>query len=261
MLNRLNTVAKTLLVMAALLGTTYWPAPAHGAETELIVSAAMSLRSAFEKISHEFEMRNPGVRVSLNFSSSGKLRQQIEAGAPVDVFASASKRHMDILEGKGRIDSASRRNFAGNSIVLATGSMGGPQKFVGLLSTEVKRIAMGNPDTSPAGRYAKETLASLGLWEKIKGKLVFVETVRQVLDYLSRNEVDAGLLYASDAALSIGEVKVAMSAPEGSHEAIVYPIAVVTGSRSPAVARDFIEMVNSEAGRLILLKSGFRVKG
>lgn len=258
----------TIIVMLCVLllsACALWATPAvvsadeDEGGSELMVSAAMSLRAAFERIARDYELSHPGVRIVLNFSSSGKLRQQIEAGAPVDVFASASAKHMDMLQQDGHIIASSRRDFAGNTIVLAASAEAAAtlRGFSDLLNSDVRRIAIGNPDSSPAGQYAKQTLINAGIWEQVSDKLVAVETVRQVLDYLARNEVEAGLLYATDAALNPRAVRVVASAPPGSHERIVYPIALVAQSEHAREALSFIAFVLSPQAQGILAQNGF----
>jgi molybdate transport system substrate-binding protein len=251
---------KRLALMAALM---FALAPVRAEASEIMVSAAMSLRGALEQVARAFEARTPGVRVTLNFSSSGALRQQIEAGAPVDVFASASARHMDMLENAGLVEAGTRRAFARNAIVMAV-PVGSPvpDGFMHLADSPVERIAMGNPDTSPAGQYAREALVSMGLWDAVRPKLVYAETVRQVLDYLVRAEVDAGLLYATDAALLPGAVRVAATAPEGSHSPVVYPVAVLSGSAEGGLARAFVEfLTESVVAHEALRAAGFAPPG
>lgn len=237
--------------------------PTRADASEIMVSAAMSLRGALEQIAREFEARTPGARVTLNFSSSGALRQQIEAGAPVDVFASASERHMDILESAGLVEAGTRRSFARNAVVMAVPvSSPAPGGFRHLADSSIERIAMGNPATSPAGQYAHDALVSMGLWEMVRPKLVYAETVRQVLDYLVRAEVDAGLLYATDAALLPGAVRVAATAPEGSHAPVVYPVAVLLGSAEKELARAFVEfLAESGVAHEALRAAGFALPG
>jgi molybdate transport system substrate-binding protein len=235
---------------------------AEAAES-LTVSAAMSLQNAFEDIGRVFEAKHSGVKVYFNFAGSGTLSRQIESGAPVDVFASASVRYMDDLERKGLIIKASRRNFAGNSIVLIVPSTSRFQisSIRGLLNEGVKRIAIGNPGTVPAGEYAEEVLKHFELWGKLRDKLIFAGNVRQVLDYVARGEVDAGMVYASDAGTRPDEVKIAAEVPAESHSAVVYPAAVVKGTGSKALAGEFIEMVTSENGQKILKNDGFKPLG
>ena len=228
---------------------------------ELTVSAAMSLKDAFEEIGGIFEKGRPGVKVVFNFSSSGKLRQQLLAGAPVDVFASASEKDMNLLEKAGLIYPTTRADFAGNVIVLIRPKGAeAPVSFNSLKDKRIMRIAMGHPDTSPAGAYSKEVLESLGLWEGLRPKLIFAETVRQALDYLLRGEADAAILYASDI-VQAGSVEIAERAPAGSHKPIVYPIAAVKGSFNKILSEEFIKLVTSPKGKDILRSKGFQAEG
>jgi molybdate transport system substrate-binding protein len=249
---------KKLILISMLVFSMALAGVAHA--QELTVSAAMSLRDAFKEIGTQFESAHPGVTVTFNFSSSGKLRQQIEGGAPVDVYASASQAHMDALEKEGLIVSDSRKDFAGNALVLARPKGSAlVSDFKSLENENVKRIAIGNPETSPAGKYAREVLTYLGLWDKVQPKLIYVETVRQVLDYLVRGEVDAGIFYASDAMLRKDDIEVVAIAPAGSHKPILYPIAAVKGSDKLDVARQFIEFLRSPKGKAVLKSKGFTV--
>ena len=225
---------------------------------EITVSAAASLRNAFSEIGTIYEEQT-GVRPNFNFAASGVLQQQIEAGAPVDVFASASPRQMDDVQSKGLILDETRRDFTGNSLVLVTPADSGldMRSFQDLTAAGVERIAIGNPKTVPAGQYAQELLTALGLWDELQPRFIPAENVRQVLDYVSRGEVEAGLVYASDAAIAEGRINIAAEAPKGSHEAIVYPIAVIKDSKNSAASIKFIELTLSETGQAILAKYGF----
>ncbi len=194
-----------------------------------------------------------------NFAASGDLARQIEAGAPVDVFASAAQKDMDDIDKKGLITAGSRVNFAANSVVLVKPVLTDIriESFEDLKKTEVKKIVIGNPKTVPAGRYAEEILRHLGLWDGVKDKLVFAEHVRQALDYVARNEVDAALVYSTDARAREKEVRIVMKAPDGSHRPAVYPIAVVRGAAVEFLARDFISLILSADGQRILKNDGF----
>ncbi len=223
------------------------------------ISAAISLKNAFEEIGNIFRERNPGVKLVFNFGGSGDLARQIEAGAPVDVFASAAQKDMDGIDRKGLILSGTRANFAGNGVVLVKPSLSSVriESFEDLRKAEVKKIVIGNPKTVPAGRYAEEVLKSLNLRDGITDKLVLAENVRQALDYVARNEVDAGMVYTTDAMIRSKEVTIVMKAPQGSHQPVVYPIGVVKGSKNESLARDFITFVVSGDGKDILKKYGF----
>ena len=227
---------------------------------EITVSAAISLKEAFAELGKSFEAGQKGTRVQFNLGASGDLVRQILAGAPVDVFASAGLIEMDELEQKGFTAPGTRMNFAGNTVVLAvpTASTLRLEGFSDLTRKEVKKIAIGNPQTVPAGRYAEQVLRSLQLWEPLKDKLVFAENVRQVLDYVARGEVDAGLVYATDALTRARDLKKVLPAPEGSHSPVVYPIAAVKGTKNEGLARAFIAWVISSEGKNIFERYGFK---
>jgi molybdate transport system substrate-binding protein len=226
---------------------------------EITVSAAISLKNAFEDIAAVFQERNPGAKVLFNFGASGDLARQIEAGAPVDVFASAAQRDMDDIDGKGLVASNSRKNFAGNAVVLIKPANSGIRinSMEDLERKEVGKIAIGNPKTVPAGRYAEEVLRHFNLQEAVKKKLIFAENVRQVLDYVARGEVDAGLVYSTDAMVRAKEVVVVMKLPEGSHQPVVYPVGVIKGTKEESLSRAFVDFIVSAEGQKILNRYGF----
>jgi molybdate transport system substrate-binding protein len=197
--------------------------------------------------------------VRLNLGASGLLQKQIEAGAPVDVFASAGLKQMDALQAAGLIENATRTVFARNSLVLIvpSGSKPVPHSFFELIRPGIVRLAIGNPKTVPAGQYAEQALKNMKLWERLQPRIVPAENVRQVLEYVSRGEVDAGFVYASDVPISRGKAVIAASAPPNSHDPILYPIAVVKDSSSKRKAAAFIDLVVGSAGQAIMEKYGF----
>ena len=224
---------------------------------ELIVSAAASLTNAFKDVGEKFEGANPGVKVVFNFAASGALLQQIESGAPVDVFASADQKTMDQAESKKLVQADTRKDFVSNKLVLIVPSeskmkITTPQD---LTAKEVTKIGMGNPDSVPAGRYAQEALTNEGIWETLKPKLINGESVRQVLDYVSRAEVEAGFVFSTDAAIAKDKVKVA--AVMEKLKPITYPIAVVAGTKNKEPAQRFVEYILKGEGQAILSKYGF----
>jgi molybdate transport system substrate-binding protein len=229
---------------------------------EITVSAGASLRDAFEEIGRLYEART-GRRISFNFGASGALQRQIEAGAPVDVFAGAGAQQMDALTDRNLIDRDTRRDFARNELVLVTPQNGAPQinSFPDLDATAVRRIAIGNPRTVPAGQYTEQVFNSLGLAAKLQPKLIMAEDVRQVLDYVTRGEVDAGVVYRTDAQVAGSSVRVVAVASESSHEPILYPIAVIRESRNREAARAFVELVTDAEGQGVLRRYGFGVTG
>lgn len=226
---------------------------------EITVSAAISLKNAFEEIGKTFLEKRAGVKVVFNFGGSGDLARQIEAGAPVDVFATAAQKDMEDIDRKGFVASNSRKNFAGNAVVLIKPANSNIpiNSMEDIRRKEVGKVSIGNPKTVPAGRYAEEALRHFNLWEGLKQKLIFAENVRQVLDYVARGEVDAGLVYSTDAMVRSKEVKVVMKLPEGSHEPVVYPIGVIKGTKEETLSRAFVDFIISPGGQRILNKYGF----
>lgn len=230
------------------------------AETrDITVSAATSLKNGFEEIGRLYEAKQ-GAKVSFNFGASGDLMKQIAGGAPVDVFASAAQKDMDEAGKQGYIVAATRADIAANSVVLIVpvGSKTSLKSFDGLVAADVKKIAIGNPKTVPAGRYAEEVFNYYKLLPAIKDRLIFTENVRQVLDYVAREEVDAGVVYATDAAARPKETIIVAVAPETSHKPVIYPIAMVKGAKSETLAKAFISLVLSPEGQKILQKYGFK---
>jgi molybdate transport system substrate-binding protein len=225
---------------------------------EITVSAAASLQEAFREIGAIYERQN-NVKINFNFASSGALQKQIEGGAPVDVFASAGKPQIDALASQNLILPETRRDFVQNELVLIVPAKSDvkPTSFVQILENEKARLAIGNPKTVPVGQYAEQTLVRLGVWEKLQGRLILAEDVRQVLEYVSRGEVEAGVVYVSDVKTAEDKVRIIASAPENSHEPILYPIAAVKDSKNQDAARKFIELVLSAEGQQILQKYGF----
>jgi molybdate transport system substrate-binding protein len=227
-------------------------------EGEILVSAAISLKDAFEEIGSIYE-KQTGVRVSLNLGASGLLQKQIEAGAPVDIFASAGERQMDVLQKRGLILAETRRNLVRNVLVLIVpdDSHLRIHSFAGLVRPEVAKLAIGNPKTVPAGQYAQQALKYMKLWDRLEYRLVLAENVRQVLEYVVRGEVEAGIVYASDVPIAHGKAVVAAAAPADSHDPILYPIAAVKATEHRSEAQRFIDLALSRTGQAVLAKYGF----
>jgi molybdate transport system substrate-binding protein len=227
---------------------------------EITVSAAISLKDSFEEIGRAFVAGHRGVKVSFNFGASGDLKRQIEGGAPVDVFASAGFQEMNELAQKGIVINSSVVAFVRNAVILIepAGSKLVLASFSDLKRGEVKKIAIVNPKTSPAGRYAQQVLTYFQLWDTIRDKLVFGESVRQVLDYAARGEVDAGMVYATDTWAVSDKVRVILQAPEESHEPIIYSIGVVKGTKNKLLAEEFVAFVASREAWQIFEKYGFK---
>ncbi len=170
----------------------FWGAQAGAAD--LVVSAAASLTAALNDIKPVFEASHPGTRLFYNFAASGILARQIEGGAPVDVFISAAPQPMDQLQAHGRILDGTRIGLLSNELVLVVpqGAQGRIKGFEDL--SGAARIALGDPGFVPAGQYAQQILRYLGLWESLRPRLIYGQDVRQVLEYVARAEVDAGIV-------------------------------------------------------------------
>lgn len=228
---------------------------------ELTVSAAASLVDAFGEIARDYQRAHPGTRVHLNTAASGVLLQQITHGAPVDVFASADALSMDQAAQRGLIVPAQRFVFAGNTLVVVVPlrAAAPPRQLQDLAAPAIRRIAVGNPDTVPAGRYARSALEAARLWQPLADKRITAQNVRQALDYVARGEVDAGFVYGSDAQAAKHRVRTAFVVPLA--QPIQYPIAQVARSANAQGARRFIAYVRSPAGQAILLRHGFAGAG
>ncbi len=248
----------TLALLAGCRAPTATDNAAPTPRVEITVSAAVSLKDAFTEIGQLYETRT-GARVNFNFGASGLLQKQIEQAAPVDVFASAGAKQMNELVAKGLISADTRRDFARNTLVLI-----GPRNalvplnaFEQLVRADVRKLAIGNPQTVPAGQYAAQALTKLGLWSALQPKLVLAEDVRQVLDYVARGEVEAGIVYQTDMAGGNGKVSVVATAHDDWHEPILYPIAIIKDSQQAAAAQQFVALVLGPDGQNVLTKYGF----
>jgi molybdate transport system substrate-binding protein len=231
---------------------------ARGERAELVVSAAASLTDAFNAIAPAFEKRHPGVDVRVNFAASGALYRQIEQGAPVDVYASANPKWMDRAVTGGFVARSGVFVFARNVLVLAV-PVDNPAAIAALsdlTAGRVTRLGIGTPATVPAGQYAQSALTDAHLLEGLRPKFIYCESVRQVLDYLMRGEVDGGFIYGTDAAKGGKRVRVVAQMP--LDDPVTYPIAVLKESRVPDLARRFVAFVTSEEGLDLLAGSGFR---
>lgn len=225
---------------------------------DLTVSAAASLTNAFREIGPLFEAQNPGTQVLFNFAASDALLAQISKGAPVDVFAAADQESMDRAEAQRLLTAGSRRNFVGNVLVVATPSDStlGLVALADLQRPEVERVALGAPGGVPVGRYAKAALEAARLWTALEPKAIYAQNVRQALDYVARGEVDAGFVYATDAAIMKDKVKVAFSV--SAETSIAYPIAAIAGSPNPVAAGKFVDFVSTAEAQAVLARYGFR---
>jgi len=227
-------------------------------QSALTVSAASSLTEAFTDIGAAFTKTNPDVPVTFNFAASGVLLSQIKQGAPVDVFAAAGTGELDIVAQEGKVADSSRVEFAGNRLVLVAPSKSTIVGWNDLKAKGVKHIAIGSPESVPAGRYARETLMHRNLWQAVEKKLVLGENVRQTLTYVQNGDADAGVVFVTDALKAGKKVRIVTKANAGvDHQPIIYPAAVIRGARHEAAGRRFVAFLKSPEAQAILTKHGF----
>jgi molybdate transport system substrate-binding protein len=220
----------------------------------LTVSVAASLENPMTDLAARYS----AAHVDLNFGGSGALAQQIARGAPADLFFSASSRSMDDLSKHNLILGGTRHDLLRNEIVLIAPSRSGVNSFDALAGPGVKLVALGDPDSVPAGEYGRETLVSMHLWDRVQSKLVLAKDVRQVLTYVETGNADAGIVYATDARTSQA-VKVVTVAPPESHGPVLYSVAVVRTTRDPDAARAFAAYLAGPEARAVFEASGFSV--
>lgn len=221
---------------------------------DLTISAAASLANAFDEMKEVFQKKYPDVTINTNYAASNPLLRQIVAGAPVDVFASADEATMDKAIAEKVADSSSRKIFARNDLVLIVPK--GENSIKNLQDLlKADRIAIGNPDSVPAGRYTRESLRNARLWDKLKSKFIQAASVRQALDYVARGEVDAGFVYGTDAR-QLGDKVDVVEVVEG-HDPVTYPIAICLTGKNQTDAQKFINFTLSPEGQAILAKYGF----
>lgn len=253
-----KAVLKAVLVLVVVLALAGCAGskPEKVDKPELKVSAAASLQKVMEELKGLYEQKHSGVTVKLNYASSGTLQQQIEQGAPVDVFVSAGKKQMDALWQQGLVDKPV--NVAGNSLVLivSAGQQNLPTDLQQLNAAGFQKIAVGTPETVPAGRYAKEALEHAGVWAAVFPKLVMAKDVRQVLVYVETGNTDAGLVYQTDA-LASSKVKIAYKIPAEYHGPITYPAALVKASQQQEAAGEFLKYLDTPAVQAVFRKYGF----
>ncbi|WP_367898458.1 molybdate ABC transporter substrate-binding protein [Leptospira sp. WS58.C1] len=211
-------------------------------EKEITVSAASSLTDVLKELGPAFKQKT-GVKAVFNFGSSGSLYQQIEKGAPVDVFISADRDFVDRGINTEVLESSTKTILLKNTLVLIQPKDGGfkIKKLEDLQLPEIKKIAIGNPSSVPAGKYTEEVLTKNNMNISLKEKFIPAENVRQVLDYVGREEVEAGFVYLTDAAIAESKVRVALTL--SGHKPIVYPGIVVTGTKNPEEAKTFLEFL------------------
>jgi len=224
----------------------------------LNVSAAASLTDALNEISTEYAKTSTD-KLLFNFAGSGSLMTQIEEGAPCDLYISASKEHMDELDTKGLIEESTRVDLLGNTLTLiASEESKDLVSMDSLVSDEVKSIAIGTPESVPAGKYASQSFEALGITEQVGPKLILGKDVRSVLDYVETGNVDCGLVYKTDALL-LKNGAIIQDVPQDYHKPIVYPMAVLRETQNKEAVTEFYEFLQTEYAKGVFKKYGFTV--
>ncbi len=247
------------MIRAILLSLIFFFGAAEAQAKDLLVFAAASLQTALDEACRQWQGQT-GQKISVSYAASGPLAKQIEAGAPADLFIAADLAWMDFLAARMAIHPESRVNLLRNDLVLVA-----PKSYPGtvVLSRDLDllallkdgRLAMGDPDSVPAGTYGRAALTSLGLYAKIEGRLARAESVRAALALVSRGEAPFGIVYASDAVADTGVRVVAMFA-EASHPPIVYPAALTRTGDPEAGA--FLRWLATPAAQAIFVRFGFK---
>ena len=228
-------------------------------KTEIMISAAASLKNCIQELSAMYTEKNPQVTITMNFGASGALQQQIEQGAPADVFFSAALKQMNALKEKGMMIDSSVKNILENKVVLITPKNAAALDFFeDLTGDSVKKIGVGEPKSVPVGQYTEQIFQNLGLTDKVASKLIFAKDVREVLSWVETGNVDAGVVYETDAKIS-KDVTICSTAPEGSHKKVIYPIGVVKTSKHAAEAQKFVDFLFSDAAKEVFARYGFTV--
>jgi len=249
----------TLLVVSCLWLAGILPArAADSQQPELLVFAAASLTNVLGELSAAWTSTS-NVPVKLSFASSSVLARQIEAGGKADIFISADQEWMDYLQARGLIDKSTRRNLVGNRLVLIAPADSKVELriapgFALAAALGGGRLSTGDPDTVPAGRYARSALVSLGLWDEIQDRLVRADNVRSAMMFVSRGEAPLGIVYTTDALID-PKVRIVDTFPADTHAPITYPAAALDASRGEAIA--FLNYLASPPARDTWKKFGF----
>ncbi|MFK7692558.1 molybdate ABC transporter substrate-binding protein [Paenibacillus sp. HJGM_3] len=228
------------------------------AKVELIVSAAASLTDALNEIQTKYERTNDRIRLKFNFGASGALQQQIEQGAPADLFISAAAKNMQALIDKQLVEASRQKPLLLNELVVVVpaADKAPPQMLEQLTGGAVKYLAIGEPQTVPAGTYAKEALTNAKLWDVLQAKIVQGKDVRQVLTYVETGNAEAGFVYKTDA-LSSSKVKTAFVVDPKTYTPVEYPAGIVKATKHDKEADEFYKYLFSKEAQDIFVKYGF----
>ena len=224
---------------------------------ELNISAAASLKEAMADLEAAYTSKNPEISFVVNYGSSGSLQQQIEQGAPCDLFISAGEKQMTALDEEGLLLDGTNKDLVKNSLVLISNNNSEITSIDSLTSDTVSKIALGEPSSVPAGKYADETLTSLAIKDSLNNKLVFAKDVKEVLAWTASGNADAGFVYLSDALSSDG-VKIVETISEEYHSPITYPVAIIKDSDDIDAAKAFEDFLFTDEAQEIFEKYGYK---
>lgn len=251
-----------LLSVALVTGLTLAGLPIASAQgPDLTIFAAASLKEALDEQVTRFQ-RDGGGKVVVSYGASNALAKQIEAGAPADVFVSADVGWIDYLDERKLLRQGTRSNLLENRLVLIapadarTSLAIGPGFALGA-ALGTGRLAMANPNSVPAGKYGKAALTALGVWTSVESRIARTDNVRAALMLVARGEAPLGIVYKTDA-IAEPKVRIVDTFPEQAHPPIVYPIALIASSRSPAAQR-LVDTLHSPAARAIWVRHGFGI--
>jgi molybdate transport system substrate-binding protein len=224
---------------------------------ELNISAAASLKEAMAELEREYKKDNKNINLTVNFGASGSLQQQIEQGAPCDVFISAGKKQMDALEKGELLLKDTYKDLVKNDLVLISPKDSEITSIDDLNTNKVAHIGLGEPNSVPAGKYADEVLTNLNIKDSLKDKLVFAKDVKEVLAWTVSKNADVGFVYYSDTINTDG-IKVVEKISEDTHSPIIYPIAVIKDSKKSEEAKNFEKFLLSDKAQEILINYGYK---
>ncbi|WP_445252416.1 molybdate ABC transporter substrate-binding protein [Paenibacillus sp. FSL R10-2796] len=225
-------------------------------KTEIIVSAAASLQDSLDKIALLYEKKHPDIDLVFNYAASGTLQKQIEQGAPADLFFSAGDKQMNALVEGGLI--SDHKVLLKNQLVIVVPSDSKVKltTITQLTDKAFKKVAVGQPESVPAGQYAQQSLAAKKVWDPLQSKLVFAKDVRQVLSYVETGNADAGFVYKTDA-LTSKKTKIALTVGPHVHKAINYPAGIVKSSKNQKAAKELYSYLQSKEANDIFVSYGF----
>ncbi|MGE6630055.1 molybdate ABC transporter substrate-binding protein [Bacillus sp. NPDC077027] len=259
-MNRFFIVLITILLLLAGCQAGTKQDSASSKKTELIISAAASLQDALKEIETTYKDKHPNIQFINNFGSSGALQQQLAQGANADLFFSAAEEPFDALVKSGEINQDHTIDLIGNEIVLIVPkkSTSSIKSFEDLKNSQGK-IALGTPESVPAGTYGKEVLTKMKLWNQVRNKAVYGKDVRQVLSYVETGNVDAGIVYKTDTLVS-KKVDIVDKANTDTHSPIVYPLGIIKSTKHLKETKAFYEYLQSDEAVTVFKKYGFQIR-